>query len=106
MKCDIIIPVWNQLEYTRNCIENIFCTTSYPYRLILIDNGSDEETGAYLGSVKNRQDKTAAIMAIYLSLASFGLINSLKLIFFTQVRVLHHIASNKCQLLIISEEGW
>lgn len=48
MKCDIIIPIWNQPDYTKECIENIFRNTAYPYRLILIDNGSGPETKKYL----------------------------------------------------------
>lgn len=50
--CDIIIPVWNQPEVTRECIGSIFKYTDYPYRLIVIDNGSDEETAGYLNSLK------------------------------------------------------
>ncbi|MFH1753517.1 MAG: glycosyltransferase family 2 protein [Candidatus Omnitrophota bacterium] len=48
MKCDIIIPVWNQAECTRRCVESVKKNTRYPYRLILIDNGSESETGDYL----------------------------------------------------------
>lgn len=47
-RCDIIIPVWNQLEATRDCVESILKNTSYPHRLIIIDNGSGEQTKAYL----------------------------------------------------------
>ena len=54
MKCDIIIPVWNQLEFTRECIEAIIKNTSYPYRLILVDNASDEATKRYLEGVRDR----------------------------------------------------
>lgn len=54
MMCDIIIPVWNQLEATRECVESIIKKTAYPYRLILIDNGSDLETKAYLEVLKNK----------------------------------------------------
>ena len=54
MKCDIIIPVWNQLEATRECVEKIIRSTTYPYRLILVDNGSDAETKLYLEGLKNR----------------------------------------------------
>ena len=54
MKCDIIIPVWNQPASTRECVEAIVRTTGYPYRLILIDNGSDLETKRYLEALKNR----------------------------------------------------
>lgn len=54
MKCDIIIPVWNQLEATRECVESIIKKTKYPYRLILIDNGSEHETREYLEGLKKR----------------------------------------------------
>ncbi|MGB2706244.1 MAG: glycosyltransferase family 2 protein [Candidatus Omnitrophota bacterium] len=52
MKCDIIIPIWNQLDYTKSCIEHILKNTNYPYRLILVDNGSDSETRNYLEGLK------------------------------------------------------
>ncbi len=48
MRCDIIIPVWDQLEATRRCIVSIRENTDYPYRLIIIDNASGEETRNYL----------------------------------------------------------
>lgn len=51
-KCDIIIPVWNQLEVTRECIDSILKSTGYPYRLIIIDNGSEAPTGNYLSGLK------------------------------------------------------
>ncbi|MBL7068760.1 MAG: glycosyltransferase [Candidatus Omnitrophica bacterium] len=55
MKCDIIIPVWNQLELTRECIKSIIRKTHYPYRLVIIDNGSDARTHAYLESLKETE---------------------------------------------------
>lgn len=51
-QCDIIIPVWNQPRVTKDCIESIYRHTDYPYRLILIDNGSGPETAGYLGGLK------------------------------------------------------
>lgn len=48
MRCDIILPVWNQLEITRRCIDSIAKNTHFPYRIIVIDNASDEPTKAYL----------------------------------------------------------
>src|SRR5262245_36921432 len=50
--CDIIICVWNNKEVTRECIESIAKNTQYPYRLVLIDNASGEETQTYLESLK------------------------------------------------------
>ena len=47
-KCDIVIPVWNQLEITKVCLKSICENTHIEYRLILIDNASDKETKDYL----------------------------------------------------------
>ncbi|MFA6078196.1 MAG: glycosyltransferase family 2 protein [Candidatus Omnitrophota bacterium] len=52
-KCDIIIPVWNQKEVTKECVDSILKHTDYPYRLILIDNGSEKDTEDYLASLKD-----------------------------------------------------
>jgi len=56
MKTDIIIPVWNQLTLTRKCINSIRKNTLYPYGLIVIDNASNEETKAYLESLKEDEN--------------------------------------------------
>ncbi|MBZ9578201.1 glycosyltransferase family 2 protein [Patescibacteria group bacterium] len=56
MKSDIIIPVWNQLELTKECIKNITKNTLYPYTLIVIDNGSDIETKKYLENLKKNKN--------------------------------------------------
>lgn len=51
--CDveIVIPVFNQLEFTRQCLESFF---RYPpfasARVIVVDNGSKDETAEYLKS--------------------------------------------------------
>ena len=56
MKCDIIMPVWNQLKFTQECVESILRNTLYPYRLIIIDNGSERKVSIYLDSLKERTD--------------------------------------------------
>jgi GT2 family glycosyltransferase len=55
MTCDIVIAVWNLKGYTKNCVESIIENTDYPYRLILVDNGSLPETRDYLESLKSDQ---------------------------------------------------
>lgn len=52
--CDIIIPVWNQLSFTKDCINSIEKYTKTPYRLIIIDNASDGDTKRYLEDLKKR----------------------------------------------------
>jgi len=49
--CDIIIPIWNQLPLTQRCLGAVRQKTRIPHRLILIDNGSREETRKYLESL-------------------------------------------------------
>jgi len=44
---DIIIPVFNNLDYTKKCIESVK-NTNIKYQLIVIDNGSDNDTQEYL----------------------------------------------------------
>lgn len=61
MKCDIIIPVWNQLQFTKRCIESIQKSTGYPYHLILIDNCSDIETRDYLKILAESNDNITLI---------------------------------------------
>ena len=53
MKCDIIIPVWNQLAFTKDCVDSIKKNTDgNDWRLIIIDNASGPETKTYLETVK------------------------------------------------------
>jgi GT2 family glycosyltransferase/SAM-dependent methyltransferase len=45
---DIIICVHNALEDTRQCLESLIEHTTQPYQLILVDDGSGEQTSKYL----------------------------------------------------------
>jgi len=42
MICDIIIPIFNQVEYTGKCVESIRKSTNISYRIIIIDDNSDD----------------------------------------------------------------
>jgi GT2 family glycosyltransferase len=53
----IIIPVFNKLSYTKLCLESILHTTRHPYELIIVDDGSTDDTANYLGTL----DKTKVI---------------------------------------------
>lgn len=50
--CDIVIPVWNQLKATKECMESVKEFTEFPLRLIVVDNGSNGATVRYLESLK------------------------------------------------------
>ena len=49
---DIIVPVYNQLSWLRECVWSIWSNTTHPYRLILSDAGSGPETWAWLRSIR------------------------------------------------------
>ena len=50
----IVIPVFNQVEYTRRCLESIWQNTdnSIPYEIIVVDNASTDGTEEFLQSVQ------------------------------------------------------
>ena len=48
----IIIPVFNNLSYTAACVEAVtHCAGKVPYEIILADDGSDDGTAEWCGSV-------------------------------------------------------
>lgn len=50
--CDIVIPIWDQPERTKRCLDALLEATAEPVRLILIDNGSHPPTREYLERLK------------------------------------------------------
>ena len=56
MICDIVIPVYNKLEYSRACLESIKKYTHYTYRIIIIDDASNKETQEYLDDLDKKQE--------------------------------------------------
>lgn len=53
LPCDVILISWNNLEFIRACIGSIIENTDPPYRLIVVDNGSQKETIDYLEGFKD-----------------------------------------------------
>jgi len=49
----IIVLTYNELEYTRQCVESVLERTAEPYELIFVDNGSTDGTVDYLLSLLN-----------------------------------------------------
>jgi GT2 family glycosyltransferase len=60
--CDIVIPVWNQLEATKACLESIIENTDYPYRVIIVDNKSDEPTASFLRSFSEQHSEKVLLI--------------------------------------------
>jgi GT2 family glycosyltransferase/glycosyltransferase involved in cell wall biosynthesis len=50
-KASLIILTYNNLDYTRQCLESIYAKTAYPnYEVIVVDNASTDGTPDYLQS--------------------------------------------------------
>jgi glycosyltransferase involved in cell wall biosynthesis len=49
----IIIPCWNQREFTQFCLQALFHHTRSPWELIVVDNGSTDGTAEYLAGVRD-----------------------------------------------------
>ncbi|MGE3804185.1 MAG: glycosyltransferase [Gemmataceae bacterium] len=48
----IIILCWNELDYTRQCLESVLRHTRRPYELLLVNNGSSDGTRAFLEEIR------------------------------------------------------
>lgn len=61
--CSIVILSYNQVEFTKNCLDSIRRNTNAPYEVIIIDNNSNEETIQYLREqediilIENKENK-------------------------------------------------
>ena len=58
----IIILCFNQLEYTKKCLQSIVKYTSVPYELILVDNGSTDGTQAFLKEYSKKHTACTVIL--------------------------------------------
>jgi GT2 family glycosyltransferase len=59
----IIIPLWNQLEFTRQCISALRRHTRRAWELVVIDNGSSDGTGDYLAGVSDMASVPVTVIA-------------------------------------------
>jgi GT2 family glycosyltransferase len=51
---DIIIVTYNRIEYLKMSVEMLELSTSYPYRIIVVDNGSADGTREWLIEQKEK----------------------------------------------------
>ncbi len=61
INASIIVGAYNQLQYTRKCVESILHYTEGPYELLLMDNGSTDGTFEYFESVSAFHPHTRVI---------------------------------------------
>src|SRR5579872_6599645 len=53
----VIMPTYNRLEFLPAAIESVFAQTLSDWELIIADDGSGEDTRAYLRSIDDRRVK-------------------------------------------------
>ncbi len=59
----VIIPCWNQLEFTRKCLGALFRESGRNWELIVINNGSTDGTADYLGGVQDVSPMPVTVIA-------------------------------------------
>jgi len=59
----IIVPCWNQLEFTRQCIAALVRCTRSPWELVVVNNGSTDGTGEYLAGVQDASSVPVTVIA-------------------------------------------
>ena len=52
VRASLVIAVWNQLDYTKRCLNSIEQWTDLPYEVVIVDNGSTDGTREFLRTVK------------------------------------------------------
>lgn len=77
----IIIPCFNALEYTKQCIESVLLQTNINYELILINNGSTDGTKEYFDILKKqlKPNKKLQRTTIFQSGKNLGVAKALNL---------------------------
>jgi len=58
----IIIPTFNQLKFTKECIQSIYESTSLPFELIVISNNKNDGTVEYLNQLCNTHNDIKLII--------------------------------------------
>ena len=60
--CSIIIPVFNQLSFTKQCLQSIVeHTRDTPFEIVVVDNGSSDGTSEFLASFARDHANTKVI---------------------------------------------
>lgn len=57
----IVVPLYDQWPYTQRCLEAIEDTTRMPYELVLVDNGSCDDTADHPVQVRNEHNRGFAV---------------------------------------------
>lgn len=59
----VIVPCFNQLQFTRLCVRSLLRHTGPPCELVVVDNGSTDETAGYLEGVRDAAPLAVGIIS-------------------------------------------
>jgi glycosyltransferase involved in cell wall biosynthesis len=74
-RASVIIPCWNQLEFTRQCVRALLRHTRPPWELIVVNNGSTDGTGDYLAGLQDASPVPVTVVANSINRGFPGAIN-------------------------------
>lgn len=75
----IIIPCFNALKYTKQCIKSVLKHSTYNYELILINNGSSDGTKQYFKKLKLKQKDSLEKITVIQLQKNIGVAGALNL---------------------------
>lgn len=58
----IVLLGYNQLAFTKLCVESVLANSDHPFELILVDNGSVDGTGEYFRALAAKDSRVKAIL--------------------------------------------
>ena len=62
-KVSVVVLCYNQLDYTKQCVESILSQTAYPnYELVLVDNNSSDDTAVYLREMEQKDQRIKIVL--------------------------------------------
>lgn len=62
-RVSIVIPTWNGLEFTMQCLASVLADTNYPnFEVIVVDNASEDGTAAYLSTLASRDPRIRIVL--------------------------------------------
>lgn len=61
-RVSIVLLGYNQLAFTKLCVESVLAHSDVPFELILVDNGSVDRTGEYFRELAARDSRVKAIL--------------------------------------------
>jgi GT2 family glycosyltransferase len=74
----VIIPCFNAVKYTKQCIDSVLKKSTYPYELILINNGSSDRTKKYFQKLKLKSEYLKRLKIIQLK-SNYGVAKAINI---------------------------